>query len=400
MARIKYSTPIVEMQGDEMTRILWDEIKEILLEPYVELNTEYYDLGLEHRDETDDEVTVAAAEAIKKHGVGVKCATITPNAQRVEEYGLKKMWLSPNGTIRAHLDGTVFREPILCESIRPYIPTWTKPIVIARHAYGDVYRNSEIRVDGKAEALLEVKYADGKITRSKIADFAGAGVVQGIHNTDSSIENFARSCFNYALDLKRDLWFATKDTISKTYDRRFKEIFAELYQNEYEKKFQGAGIKYEYSLIDDSVARIIRSNGGMIWALKNYDGDVMSDMVATAFGSLAMMTSVLVSPSGAYEYEAAHGTVTRHYYRYRAGEKTSTNPVATIFAWSGALNKRGEKDGVKELCAFADRLERAVKHTINEGFITGDLKALYQKEGTAPVVLNSQEFLKKISENL
>lgn len=400
MARIKYSTPIVEMQGDEMTRILWDEIKEILLEPYVELNTEYYDLGLKHRDETDDEVTVAAAEAIKKHGVGVKCATITPNAQRVEEYGLKKMWLSPNGTIRAHLDGTVFREPILCESIRPYIPTWTKPIVIARHAYGDVYRNSEIRVDGKAEALLEVKYADGKITRSKIADFAGAGVVQGIHNTDSSIENFARSCFNYALDLKRDLWFATKDTISKTYDRRFKEIFAELYQNEYEKKFQGAGIKYEYSLIDDSVARIIRSNGGMIWALKNYDGDVMSDMVATAFGSLAMMTSVLVSPSGAYEYEAAHGTVTRHYYRYRAGEKTSTNPVATIFAWSGALNKRGEKDGVKELCAFADRLERAVKHTINEGFITGDLKALYQKEGTAPVVLNSQEFLKKISENL
>ncbi len=400
MARIKYSTPIVEMQGDEMTRILWDEIKEILLEPYVELNTEYYDLGLEHRDETDDEVTVAAAEAIKKHGVGVKCATITPNAQRVEEYGLKKMWLSPNGTIRAHLDGTVFREPILCESIRPYIPAWTKPIVIARHAYGDVYRNSEIRVDGKAEALLEVKYADGKITRSKIADFAGAGVVQGIHNTDSSIENFARSCFNYALDLKHDLWFATKDTISKTYDRRFKEIFAELYQNEYEKKFQGAGIKYEYSLIDDSVARIIRSNGGMIWALKNYDGDVMSDMVATAFGSLAMMTSVLVSPSGAYEYEAAHGTVTRHYYRYRAGEKTSTNPVATIFAWSGALNKRGEKDGVKELCAFADRLERAVKHTINEGFITGDLKALYQKEGTAPVVLNSQEFLKKISENL
>ena len=400
MARIKYSTPIVEMQGDEMTRILWDEIKEILLEPYVELNTEYYDLGLEHRDETDDEVTVAAAEAIKKHGVGVKCATITPNAQRVKEYGLKKMWLSPNGTIRAHLDGTVFREPILCESIRPYIPAWTKPIVIARHAYGDVYRNSEIRVDGKAEALLEVKYADGKITRSKIADFAGAGVVQGIHNTDSSIENFARSCFNYALDLKRDLWFATKDTISKTYDRRFKEIFAELYQNEYEKKFQGAGIKYEYSLIDDSVARIIRSNGGMIWALKNYDGDVMSDMVATAFGSLAMMTSVLVSPSGAYEYEAAHGTVTRHYYRYRAGEKTSTNPVATIFAWSGALNKRGEKDGVKELCAFADRLERAVKHTINEGFITGDLKALYQKEGVAPVVLNSQEFLKKISENL
>ena len=400
MARIKYSTPIVEMQGDEMTRILWDEIKEILLEPYVELNTEYYDLGLEHRDETDDEVTVAAAEAIKKHGVGVKCATITPNAQRVEEYGLKKMWLSPNGTIRAHLDGTVFREPILCESIRSYIPAWTKPIVIARHAYGDVYRNSEIRVDGKAEALLEVKYADGKITRSKIADFAGAGVVQGIHNTDSSIENFARSCFNYALDLKRDLWFATKDTISKTYDRRFKEIFAELYQNEYEKKFQGAGIKYEYSLIDDSVARIIRSNGGMIWALKNYDGDVMSDMVATAYGSLAMMTSVLVSPDGKYEYEAAHGTVTRHYYRYRAGEKTSTNPVATIFAWSGALNKRGEKDGVKELCAFADRLERAVKHTINEGFITGDLKALYQKEGTAPVVLNSQEFLKKISENL
>ena len=400
MARIKYNTPIVEMQGDEMTRILWDYIKEILIEPYVEINSEYYDLGLVNRDATNDEVTAEAAKAIEKYGVGVKCATITPNAQRVEEYNLKKMWLSPNGTIRAYLDGTVFREPILCDNLKSYIPSWTSPIIIARHAYGDVYRNSEIKIDDEAEAFLEVKYRSGKITRSKIADFSGAGVVQGIHNTDSSIENFARSCFMYALDLGRDLWFATKDTISKTYDRRFKDVFNETFEKHFKAEFEKKGIKYEYSLIDDSVARIIRSNGGMIWALKNYDGDVMSDMVATAFGSLAMMTSVLVSPSGAYEYEAAHGTVTRHYYRYRAGEKTSTNPVATIFAWSGALNKRGEKDGVKELCAFADRLERAVKHTINEGFITGDLKALYQKEGTAPVVLNSQEFLKKISENL
>lgn len=396
VARIKYSVPIVEMQGDEMTRILWDWIKEILLEPYVELNCEFYDLGLPERDKTDDEITERAADAIKKYGVGVKCATITPNAKRVEEYGLKKMWLSPNGTIRARLDGTVFREPVLCDAIRPYIPTWTKPIVIARHAYGDVYRNTEIAVEGEAEAVLEVKYKNGKTVRNKIADFSGGGVVQGVHNTDASIENFARSCFTYALDAKRDLWFATKDTISKTYDRRFKEIFETVF-GEYREKFAAANIKYEYSLIDDSVARIIRSNGGMIWALKNYDGDVMSDMVATAFGSLAMMTSVLVSPLGAYEYEAAHGTVTRHYYRYRDGEATSTNPVATIFAWTGALRKRGEKDGVQALCDFAANLEKAVLSAINCGFITGDLKALYAGKN-APAVLDSRAFLKKIKE--
>lgn len=400
MARISYPTPIVEMQGDEMTRILWDWIKEILIEPYVELNCEFYDLGLPERDRTDDAVTVRAAEAIQKYGVGVKCATITPNAQRVEEYNLKKMWVSPNGTIRAHLDGTVFREPILCDSIRPYIPSWTSPIVIARHAYGDVYKNSEIRVEGAASASIEVTYKNGEVRREKIADLAGAGVVQGIHNTDASIENFARSCFTYALDSKRDLWFATKDTISKTYDRRFKEIFAEVFERDYQDKFAAAGISYEYSLIDDSVARIIRSNGGMIWALKNYDGDVMSDMVATAFGSLAMMTSVLVSPTGAYEYEAAHGTVTRHYYRYRNGEVTSTNPVATIFAWTGALRKRGEKDGVPALGAFADRLEKATRDAINDGCITGDLKALFAREGVTPTVLDSRAFMRKIAERL
>ena len=400
MARIKYNTPIVEMQGDEMTRILWDYIKEILIEPYVEINSEYYDLGLVNRDATNDEVTAEAAKAIEKYGVGVKCATITPNAQRVEEYNLKKMWLSPNGTIRAYLDGTVFREPILCDNLKSYIPSWTSPIIIARHAYGDVYRNSEIKIDDEAEAFLEVKYRSGKITRSKIADFSGAGVVQGIHNTDSSIENFARSCFMYALDLGRDLWFATKDTISKTYDRRFKDVFNETFEKHFKAEFEKKGIKYEYSLIDDSVARIIRSNGGMIWALKNYDGDVMSDMVATAFGSLAMMTSVLVSPSGAYEYEAAHGTVTRHYYRFKAGEKTSTNPVATIFAWSGALRKRGEKDGVTKLCDFAEKLERAVKDTVNAGFITGDLKSLFRSDNVTPVVLESREFLLKIAERL
>lgn len=400
MAKIRYTVPLVEMQGDEMTRILWDWIKEIVLDPYVELNCEYYDLGLVHRDETDDEVTKQAAAAIEKYGVGVKCATITPNAQRMDEYKLKKMWVSPNGTIRAYLDGTVFREPILCNAVRSYIPSWTQPIVIARHAYGDVYKNSEIRVENAATACLEVTYKDGSVRREKIADFAGAGVVQGIHNTDKSIENFARSCFTYALDIKRDLWFATKDTISKTYDRRFKEIFADVYERDYKDKFAAAGIRYEYSLIDDSVARIIRSNGGMIWALKNYDGDVMSDMVATAFGSLAMMTSVLVSPTGAYEYEAAHGTVTRHYYRYRDGEITSTNPVATIFAWTGALRKRGEKDGVPALCAFADKLEQATKDTIDAGCITGDLKPLFYKEGVTPVVLDSRAFLKKIAERL
>lgn len=400
MARIKYSTPIVEMQGDEMTRILWDWIKEILIEPHVELNCEFFDLGLPNRDKTDDSVTLDAAKAIKKYGVGVKCATITPNAQRVKEYNLKKMWLSPNGTIRAYLDGTVFREPVLCDGIKPYIPSWTSPITIARHAYGDVYKNTEIKVADSAEAFLEVKYRGGETVREKIADFPGAGVVQGIHNTDKSIENFARSCFTYALDVGRDVWFATKDTISKTYDRRFKEIFESVFEKDFKTSFESAGIKYEYSLIDDSVARIIRSNGGMIWALKNYDGDVMSDMVATAFGSLAMMTSVLVSPAGEYEYEAAHGTVTRHYYRYRDGENTSTNSVATIFAWTGALRKRGEKDGVSELCDFAEKLENAVKNTISDGFITGDLKALYKKEDISPTVLDSRAFLLKISEYL
>ena len=400
MARIKYSTPIVEMQGDEMTRILWDWIKEILIEPYVELNCEYYDLGLPYRDGTNDEVTISAAAAIKKYGVGVKCATITPNAARVAEYGLKKMWASPNGTIRAYLDGTVFREPILCDAIRPYIPAWTSPVVIARHAYGDVYKNSEIRADRACEAFLEVRYDDGEISREKIARLDGAGVVQGIHNTDASIENFARSCFNYALDVKRDVWFASKDTISKTYDGRFKDIFAEVYESGYKTEFEKVGLKYEYSLIDDSVARVIRSNGGMIWALKNYDGDVMSDMVATAFGSLAMMTSVLVSPSGAYEYEAAHGTVTRHYYRYRGGEETSTNPVATIFAWTGALRKRGEKDGVPALCAFAGKLETAVKKTINDGYITGDLKALFDADGITPRVMTTRDFLRKTATEL
>ncbi len=400
MAKIRYATPIVEMQGDEMTRILWDWIKEILIEPHVELKCDFYDLGLRHRDETEDNVTLQAAQAIAKYGVGVKCATITPNAQRVEEYGLKKMWLSPNGTIRAYLDGTVFREPILCDGIASYVPSWTKPIVIARHAYGDVYRNKEIRVDGDAQAYLEVCYGDGNKRREKIADISGAGIVQGIHNTDRSIESFARSCFGYALDVRRDVWFATKDTISKTYDGRFKEIFSDIYAREYKDKFEAAGIRYEYSLIDDSVARIIRSEGGMIWALKNYDGDVMSDMIATAFGSLAMMTSVLVSPTGAYEFEAAHGTVTRHYYRYRDGESTSTNPVATVFAWTGALRKRGELDGVPALADFAVRLETAVKNTISQGFLTGDLKALYRKEGVTPTVLDSRAFLEKIAQAL
>ena len=332
MAKITYKTPIVEMQGDEMTRVLWDWIKEILIEPYVEINTEFYDLGLVNREKTADKVTTEAAEAIKKYHVGVKCATITPNAQRVKEYNLSKMWLSPNGTIRASLDGTVFRAPILVDGIKPYIPGWTKPITIARHAYGDVYRNCEIRVDGAATAELVVKYEDGREERKKIADFPGAGVVQGIHNLDASISSFARSCFNYALSTRQDVWFATKDTISKTYDHRFKDVFAEIYEGEYKDRFEKEGIKYEYTLIDDSVARIIRSNGGFIWALKNYDGDVMSDMVATAYGSLAMMTSVLVSPDGNYEFEAAHGTVTRHYYKHINGEETSTNPVATIFA--------------------------------------------------------------------
>lgn len=400
MAKIKYNTPIVEMQGDEMTRILWDWIKEILIEPYVELNTEFYDLGLQNREKTADKVTRDAAEAIKKYHIGVKCATITPNAQRVTEYNLSQMWLSPNGTIRAILDGTVFRAPILVEGLRPYVPTWTAPITIARHAYGDVYRNSEIRVDGPAMAELTVRYADGRVESKKIADFKAPGVIQGIHNLDASISSFARSCFNYALSTKQDVWFATKDTISKTYDHRFKDIFAEIFANEYAEKFANAGINYEYTLIDDSVARIVRSNGGFIWALKNYDGDVMSDMVATAYGSLAMMTSVLVSPDGNYEYEAAHGTVTRHYYKHLKGEETSTNSVATIFAWTGALRERGKSEDNAELIAFANGLEKATLDTISSGYMTGDLVGLFNRDGITPVKLSSRDFLVKIAERL
>ncbi len=400
MPKIKYPTPLVEMQGDEMTRVLWDWIKEILIEPYVELNVDFYDLGLPAREKTADKVTLDAAEAIKKYGVGVKCATITPNAQRVEEYNLSKMWLSPNGTIRAALDGTVFRAPVLVDGIVPFIPSWKKPITIARHAYGDVYRNCEIKVDGDAVGELTVRYKDGRVETKRIAEFTGGGVLQGIHNTDASIESFARSCFNFALDTKQNLWFATKDTISKTYDRRFKDIFAQVFEKDYKDKFGKAGISYDYTLIDDSVARVVRSDGGFIWALKNYDGDVMSDMVATAYGSLAMMTSVLVSPDGKYEYEAAHGTVTRHYYRYRDGEETSTNSVATIFAWTGALRKRGELDNVKALCNFADKLEAATVKTIESGYMTKDLVGLFRKDGVTPVPLNSREFLLKIKENL
>ena len=396
MEKIRMKTPLVEMDGDEMTRILWQWIKEILIEPYVDLKTEYYDLGLIHRDETDDEVTVRAAEATLKYGVAVKCATITPNAQRVEEYGLKKMWKSPNGTIRAILDGTVFRAPILAEGITPYIPTWKKPIVIARHAYGDIYK----AVDGAAGAgKAELVFTDrfGKEKRELIHDFNGDGVVCAMHNTDKSIKSFARACFNYALDMKLPLWFSTKDTISKVYDGNFKKIFAEIYENEYKDKFEKAGIEYMYTLIDDVVARIVRSEGGVVWACKNYDGDVMSDMVATAYGSLAMMTSVLVSPQGIYEYEAAHGTVTRHYYKYKKGEPTSTNPVATIFAWTGALKKRGELDGIKELSDFACRLEKATLATIESGEMTGDLTGLFKKDGITPVKLGSREFLQAIA---
>ena len=400
MAKIRYSTPIVEMQGDEMTRVLWDWIKEILIAPHVELNTDFYDLGLENREKTADAVTLQAAEAIKKYHVGVKCATITPNAQRVEEYKLSKMWLSPNGTIRAALDGTVFRAPILVDGIKPYVPGWIKPITIARHAYGDVYRNSEIRVDGKATAMLTVNYADGRTESKKIADFPSPGVLQGIHNLDSSISSFARSCFNYALATGQDLWFATKDTISKIYDHRFKDVFNDIFAQEYKDKFEKAGIKYEYTLIDDSVARLIRSQGGFIWALKNYDGDVMSDMVATAFGSLAMMTSVLVSPDGNYEFEAAHGTVTRHYYKHLKGEETSTNSVATIFAWRGALKKRGESENNTALIDFASRLEKATLDTISAGFMTKDLVSLFSKEGVTVVPQSSRSFLEKIAQKL
>ena len=399
MQRIGMKTPLVEMDGDEMTRVLWRWIKEILIEPFVELKTEYYDLGLKERDRTDDKITLDSALATKKYGVAVKCATITPNAQRVEEYNLKKMWKSPNGTIRAALDGTVFRAPIMVDGIKPYIPTWKKPIVIARHAYGDIYK----AVDGAAgagKAKLVFTDRNGKEVTEEVFDFAGDGVVCAMHNTDKSIKSFARACFNYALDVKLPLWFSTKDTISKVYDGEFKKIFAEIYENEYKDKFAAAGIEYMYTLIDDVVARIVRSEGGVVWACKNYDGDVMSDMVATAYGSLAMMTSVLVSPDGIYEYEAAHGTVTRHYYKYIKGEETSTNPVATIFAWTGALKKRGELDGIKELSDFAERLEKATLSTIESGKMTGDLAGIFKKEGVTPIKLNSREFLQAIAEIL
>ena len=397
MDKLRMTTPLVEMDGDEMTRVLWADIKETLLTPYVDLKTVYFDLGLRHRDETEDQVTVDSALAAKQYGVAVKCATITPNAQRVEEYGLKQMWKSPNGTIRAMMDGTVFRTPILVRGVRPTVRTWEKPITIARHAYGDIYRNVEMAVPGKGKAELVFTGEDGTVQRSTIFDFKGPGILQGIHNLDSSISSFARACFNYALDIRQDLWFSSKDTISKVYDHHFKDIFQEIFDAEYKAAFEKAGISYFYTLIDDAVARIIRSKGGMIWACKNYDGDVMSDMVATAFGSLAMMTSVLVSPDGKYEYEAAHGTVTRHYYRYLKGEETSTNPVATIFAWTGALKKRGELDGLKDLSAFAGRLEKAVIDTIEGGVMTGDLALIYEGEAKA---VSSRAFLSAVRERL
>lgn len=399
MDKIKMITPLVEMDGDEMTRVLWQWIKEILIEPFVELKTEYYDLGLVNRDKTDDKVTADSAIATKKYGVAVKCATITPNAQRMTEYNLKSMWKSPNGTIRAMLDGTVFRAPILVSGITPYIPTWKKPIVIARHAYGDIYK----AVDGlSGEGKAELVYTDrkGEKTVKLIHDFNSNGAVLAMHNTDKSIESFARACFNYALDMKLPLWFSTKDTISKVYDGNFKQIFAEIYENEYKARFEELNIEYMYTLIDDVVARIVRSEGGIVWACKNYDGDVMSDMVATAYGSLAMMTSVLVSPDGVYEYEAAHGTVTRHYYKYVKGEETSTNPVATIFAWSGALKKRGELDGLSDLVDFAERLEKATIKTIEEGEMTGDLVGLFKKDGVTAKKLNSKDFLKAIASRI
>ena len=398
MEKIKMTTPLVEMDGDEMTRILWKWIKDELLLPFIDLKTEYYDLGLEYRNSTNDKVTVDSAEATKKYRVAVKCATITPNAARMTEYNLKEMWKSPNGTIRAILDGTVFRAPIIVKGIEPYVKNWKKPITIARHAYGDVYKASEMKIPAAGKAELVYTAEDGTETRELIHNFAGAGILQGQHNLCGSIESFARSCFNYALDTKQDIWFATKDTISKKYDHTFKDIFQEIYDKEYDEKFKEAGIEYFYTLIDDAVARVIRSEGGYIWACKNYDGDVMSDMVATAFGSLSMMTSVLVSPQGYYEYEAAHGTVSRHYYKYLKGEKTGTNPIATIFAWTGALRKRGELDGIKELQEFADKLEKACIQTIEEGRMTKDLAIIMTMEN--PTVLNSEEFIKAIRETL
>ncbi len=398
MDKIQMKTPLVEMDGDEMTRILWQMIKDELLLPYVDLKTEYYDLGLEHRNETDDQVTVDSANATLKYGVAVKCATITPNAARMDEYKLKEMWKSPNGTIRAILDGTVFRAPILVKGIRPYVSNWTKPITLARHAYGDVYKNTEIKVPGAGKAELVFTAADGTEVRKTIHEFDGPGIIQGIHNTDKSITSFAKACFEYALSTKQDLWFSTKDTISKTYDHNFKDIFADMYEKEYKEKFEKAGIEYFYTLIDDAVARVIRSEGGFIWACKNYDGDVMSDMVATAYGDLSMMTSVLVSPKGVYEYEAAHGTVQRHYYKHLKGEKTSTNSIATIFAWTGALKKRGELDGIAELTAFAEKLEKACIGTIEDGKMTKSLSLI--SDCKDPVILDSEGFIKAIKETL
>ena len=398
MEKIKMQTPLVEMDGDEMTRILWKMIKDELLLPYIDLNTEYYDLGLEYRNETDDQVTVDAAEATKKYGVAVKCATITPNTARMSEYSLKKMYKSPNGTIRALLDGTVFRAPIVVKGIEPCVKNWEKPITLARHAYGDVYKNTEYYVDKPGDAYLVFKSADGEEHSELIQHFEAPGVIQGMHNMDASISSFARSCFNYALDTKQDVWFGGKDTISKIYDGRFKAIFAEIFENEFKEKFEAAGLEYFYSLIDDIVARVMKAKGGFIWACKNYDGDVMSDMVSSAFGSLAMMTSVLVSPQGYYEYEAAHGTVQRHYYRHLEGKETSTNSVATIFAWTGALKKRGELDGNAELSAFAEKLEKATLGTIESGKMTKDLALITSIEN--PTVLNSKEFIVAIREEL
>ncbi len=398
MAKIEMKTPLVEMDGDEMTRIIWQIIKDELICPYVDLKTEYYDLGLKNRDATNDQVTIDSAEATKRLGVAVKCATITPNAQRVEEYGLKQMWKSPNGTIRALLDGTVFRAPIVVRGIEPVVRSWKKPITIARHAYGDVYKNAEMRIPGPGKVELVYTAADGTETRELVHDFKGAGVVQGQHNLDGSIESFARSCFEFALASRQDLWFATKDTISKKYDHRFKDVFADLYETEYRPKFEAEGIEYFYTLIDDAVARIMKAEGGFIWACKNYDGDVMSDMLSSAFGSLAMMTSVLVSPHGYFEYEAAHGTVQRHYYKYLKGEPTSTNSVATIFAWTGALRKRGELDGTPELVDFADRLEAATLHTIESGKMTGDLARITTLPD--PTTLGTREFILAIRETL
>ena len=396
MAKIQMTTPIVEMDGDEMTRILWQFIKDKLILPYIDLKSEYYDLGLKYRDETDDQVTIDSANATLKYGVAVKCATITPNAARMTQYNLKKMYKSPNGTIRAILDGTVFRTPIMVKGIEPNVRTWEKPITLARHAYGDVYKNVEIDVPGPGKAELVFTGADGTEIRETIHEFDGPGIIQGVHNIDKSIESFARACFEYSLTLKQDLWLGTKDTISKTYDRTFREIFEKIYEEEYKAKFEEAGITYFYTLIDDAVARVMKSKGGFIWACKNYDGDVMSDMVSSAFGSLAMMTSVLVSPTGVYEYEAAHGTVQRHYYKHLKGEETSTNPVATIFAWTGALRKRGELDGIKELCKYADLMEKATLQTIESGKMTKDLALITTLSDVT--TLNTEEFIDAIAD--